>query len=342
MKPQITLGNGCAISDKMLYVPSYLDELDENLEHTRMFVLNLAASPHWFNHEIFEATIVSTCFRPESKNSERACYSLSNRGLIEIFNSTETIKEDIFKTPEDAITAGEMTDIKFIGKHAYVCGSGNQVYKRTSHGWTLISTDIRNLAMQKLSDAISEINKPINTTEISNKNLINATKKLREFTVLHSIDGLEESSIYSCGSNGAIWHWNGLNWSSVKSGTRQHLHDIHCVSDDVVLICGHNGTVLRGNHKIGFKRLATGNTQTHFWSIRIFKETIYLGSSKGLFMMTDNQITPCSLNIHTPSIYSVQTIDTRDDTLWVIADRFVLRRHANCWDLIEHPDNSGI
>ncbi|WP_133247395.1 hypothetical protein [Pseudomonas sp. NDM] len=339
MKAQITFGSGCAISNTMLYVPSFLDELDESLEHTRMFVLNLETSPYWFHHEIREKTVVSTCFRPESAEFKRACYSLTNRGVVEIFNSDETIENHIFKTKADTIKSGDLTNIKFIGQHAYACGSGNQVYKNLPQGWSLISSAIKAQATQKLSEAVSNISKATNSLTVKNADLISATKKLREYTILNCIDGLTENSIYTCGTNGKIWHWDGSNWQDIKSGTKQHLHHIHCTSDDTVLMCGHNGTILTGNYKSGFRRLPIEKTQIHFWSIKSFRESIYLGSNRGLFTITNNQITPCMISPDIPSFFSVQSIDVRDNTLWVVADKFILRYHSNSWDIIEHPDN---
>lgn len=339
MKAQITFGNGCAISDTMLYVPSFLDELDESLEHTRMFVLNLETPPYWFHHEIPNKTVVSTCLRQNNANIKRACYSLTNQGSVEIFNSDGIIEEEIFTAKKDAIRAGALSDIKFIGEHAYACGSGNQVYKKLTQGWISISSSIQTQAIQKLSDAVSDISTQTKSLNIENSKLISATKKLREYTILHCIDGLNENNIYTCGTNGKIWHWNGHIWQDIKSGTKQHLHDIHCISDDTVLICGHNGTVIKGNHISGFKRLQIEKTKTNFWSICSFGNSIYLGSNNGLFTIADNKIISCTTSPETPSFFSVQSIDVRDNTLWIVADKFILRYHANHWDIIEHPDN---
>lgn len=340
MKAQITFGNGCAISDTMLYVPSFLDELDESLEHTRIFVLNLETPPYWFHHEIPGKTIVSTCFRPNNASVKRACYSLTDQGSVEIFNSDEIIEEEIFITKEDSVKAGALSDIKFIGEHAYACGSGNQVYKKITQGWISTSSAIRNQAIQKLSNAVSDISSQTKSLNTENSKLISATKKLREYTILHCIDGLNENDIYTCGTNGKIWHWNGLDWQDINSGTKQHLHDIHCISDETVLVCGHNGTVLKGNHKSGFRRLNIEKVNTNFWSIRSFGDSIYLGGSNGLFTIVGNQIVSCMTSPEAPSFFSVQSIDVHKNTLWIVADKFILRHHANHWDIIEHPDNS--
>lgn len=339
MEAKITFGNGCAISDNMFYVPSFLDELEEGLEHTRIFVLNTEMAPYWFYHDVYDSTIIATCLRAKSDKSERACYSLSNNGLVEIFNSNSTITEDVFHTANRISYPGELTGIKYIAGHAYACGSGNQVYKSTEDGWVSISDDIQRLASQQLSEVITEINGlgPLPSTK--NSGLKVAAEKLRDYTILHGIDGLAENSIYTCGSNGRIWHWDGAIWKIIKSGTVQHLHDVHCVSDELVFICGHNGVILKGNHRSGFSRLPTGNTKTNFWSIRASGEKIYVGSSVGLFEVAGNKVAPCATAAATPSSYSVQSIDVFNDTLWVAADKFILRLHNDQWSFIEHPDN---
>jgi len=170
--------------------------------------------------------------------------------------------------------------------------------------------------------------------------ILDITKRMREFTVLEDISGIGENDIYTCGSNGVVWHWDGFEWRNIKSGTRQHLHGIHCASEDVVFIVGHNGTLLKGNKKTGFHRMHTGKMKMNFWSVREFNGILYIGTTNGIVKASEDAI-----GIFTPEItgikneFPVTAIDRFKDALWIIADKFVLRKSPEKWELINHPDN---
>jgi hypothetical protein len=151
---------------------------------------------------------------------------------------------------------------------------------------------------------------------------------------------LSEQDIYVCGTNGTIFHCSGRDWTPVQSGTRQHLQAIHCVSSTEIWIVGGNGTLLRGNAMTGFKRVGIPSIDTNLWSVRKHEDVVYLGGTDGLYRMfgdKSEQVWPDVEGL--PSQFTVQAIDSTDSTLWVVADRFVLRNHANKWQLFMHPDN---
>ncbi|MNV17419.1 hypothetical protein D3C71_1082070 [compost metagenome] len=165
------------------------------------------------------------------------------------------------------------------------------------------------------------------------------TYHLRRYTVLSDIAGLSGTDVYACGTDGVIVHWDGERWTRLHSGTRQHLHAIHCVSDSEVLVCGHHGTILRGSHKTGFKRIPIGNVETNVWSVRSYKGAIYVGTESGLRIVSSTGLEQVRLPVEVPYRYAVAALATAGDALWVVADRFVFRLTENDWEVIEHPDN---
>lgn len=326
----ITFGASCAINDDMLYVSSFIDALPHDTDYTRMFVLNLKLPGTWFYHDIPDKTVTSVAMRHASSEVPRATYALCSDGTIEIYNSTAVITETI---PIHK-NAGGMSSITHIDDKVYACGAGNQIYCRDSDTWIETAQNLREQAQNIVNSIIEKIS---SKQEI---NIIELTGTARTLTSLECIKGTHDDNVYACGTNGTVLHWDGLEWQTVHSGTRQHLHDIHCVTADDIIMCGHNGVVIRGNHRIGFKRLLIEKTDVNFWSVRLFNQTLYLGSTSGLFNVHEKNLVKTRFDsLALPSHISIESMDATDQTLWVVTTTFVLRLNSNAWELIEHPDN---
>jgi len=133
-KTPITFGSACAVSDKMIYVASFPDKLEEDVDFTRLFVLNIETQEKWFHHDIYGETIISVAIKND--HSGRECYAMSGNGFIERFNSFIQINENIFQ--KESGCNGGLMSIRQIGESMYACGSGNQIYqKKTMSGFVL-------------------------------------------------------------------------------------------------------------------------------------------------------------------------------------------------------------
>jgi len=333
-KNPVTFGSACAVSETIVYVASFPDDINEDIDFTRLFVLNIETQEKWFHHDLNGETIISVAVK--YNHTERECYAMAENGFIERFNSSIQINENIF--PKELTTNGGLMSIRQIGESMYACGSGNQVYRRSNDIWLRIGHPIREQALEKLGDIIKHVKEETDSGDVD---ILEITKKMGDITLLEDISGTSDNDIYTCGSNGVIWHWNGVEWKKVGSGTRQHLHGIHCASADDIFIVGHNGTLLKGNKKTGFHRMHTGKMGINFWSIRRFNKALYIGTTNGIVRATKDEIgffTPEISGI--PNDFSVAAIDYFKDTLWIIADKFVLRNSHDKWELINHPDNT--
>lgn len=332
-KTSISFGASCAINDDMLYVCSFIDALPQDIDYTRMFVLNLTLPDTWYYHDIPDKTVASVAMRHASGDVPRAAYALCSDGTVEIFNSTCVINERI-PTHKNA---GALSCITHIEDTTYACGAENQIYCRNSDMWIETALDFREQA-QNTAHAIIE--KIASKQEI---NIAELTGKARTITSLECIKGTHNNNVYACGTNGTVLYWDGLKWHAVQSGTRQHLHDIHCVTADDIIMCGHNGVVIRGNYRNGFKRMPIEKTNINFWSVRFFDQKLYLGSTSGLFNVHENNLIKTRFgNLTLPSHLSIESMDATDQTLWVVTTRLVLRLNSNEWQLIEHPDNASV
>lgn len=335
-KVPISFGHGCAVSDDMLCVAAFIDELDAEQEFTRMFILNLAGAEPWNHHDIAGRTIVSVALRPQQQDVPRACYALSEYGYVRIMNSAGITDEEVPARGADQNRKEGRTysSIAHIGDRAYVCGALNSVYRRDAQGWSSIASALEQQAVKQLQDVVAQI------TADDASNIAALTKQMRATPNLECIGGISKDHVYVCGGNGLIMHWNGAVWSQIKSPTRQHLHAMHCLSDTDVLMCGHNGTLLRGNRVSGFHRVALGRNDINFWSVRSFLGEIYIGTSSGVYTVTGGKLEKINFDLKgVPTDFTVQAIDSTERVLWVVADKFVLRLMDGVWQLITHPDN---
>jgi len=332
-KCPVSFTSACAINEHMIYVASFPDGLTEDVDFTRLFVLNTNLPEKWFYHDIFDQTINSVAVR--IIHDKRECYAMSKNGFVEIYSSAATKNEKIFVNISGR--TGNLTRIRQIGDSIYACGAGNQIYCRKNNIWTRFDHSIREVTAAEMDNIIDAVKNGAQSNDID---FLELTKKMRKISMLEDIAGVNENDIYSCGSNGVLWHWNGLQWSRLDSGTRQHLNAIHCVSEDVVFIAGDNGTLLKGNKKTGFRRMHTGKLNANFWTIRSLNGIIYIGTSIGIVRATEQTI-----NFFIPevggieSLFSVVSIDVAQNVLWVVCDKFILKNKAENWELILHPDN---
>jgi len=332
-KNPVTFGSACAVSEKMICIASFPDELEEDFYFTRLFVLNTETQEKWFHHDIHGKTIISVAAKHD--RTGRECYAMTENGIVERFNSTIQLNENIFSNEFDH--NGGLMSIRQIGEFMYACGSGNQVYRRGSDGWSRFDHSIREQAIGKLENIIDHVKAKIMSGDID---FLEITKKVRDVTLLEDIAGTHDDDIYTCGSNGVIWHWDGIEWKKISSGTRQHLHAIHCVSEDVIFVVGHNGTLLKGNKKTGFHRMHTGKMEINFWSVRSFNKILYIGTTNGIIRASEDKIEFFTPEINgIPNAFSVAAIDCFENVLWVIADKFILRKSSGKWGIINHPDN---
>ena len=65
--------------------------------------------------------------------------------------------------------------------------------------------------------------------------------------LLEGVWGVGANNLFAVGRGGAIRHYNGVEWSSMVSGTTESLYDVWGVDADNIFTVGANGTVLRYN-----------------------------------------------------------------------------------------------
>lgn len=56
----------------------------------------------------------------------------------------------------------------------------------------------------------------------------------------------EDGSVWAVGEFGAVWHWNGIEWSARSSPAQTHLNGVTVSGDSTIWIVGDGGLVMRG------------------------------------------------------------------------------------------------
>ncbi len=337
----VQFGDGCAVSDDILYLTAFPDELDDEISFTRMFTLNTASPEQWFHIDHDGHRMVSVCLRAAQAAQPRAVCALSEEGVVEIANSQQQSFEQIDGAglAQGSRGLGPMHRIREIAHTLYACGAGNQVYKREPQGWTAIDGTLAAAAQQGMTQTIERLQAI--DGEATEDQLLDLINGIGEVGGLDDIGGTGPDDLYVCGVDGTLAHWDGQGWTSLRVPTDAHLHSIHAVSAQTVWVCGHNGTLLKGNRQTGFTSILDHRVSTHLWSVREFDQRVYVGTTKGLWLLNGEQLEAVDL----PDTYELPLVNALDSTataLWVVADRFVARLAAGVWQRFDHPDNQGL
>jgi hypothetical protein len=135
---------------------------------------------------------------------------------------------------------------------------------RTGKGWIEIDDQLVNASRTATARIVDQL-KGV-SEGLSEDQLLSLTAEISNVGVFDDIGGTGLDDVYVCGLAGALWHWNGHQWRKIEVPTDDHLHCMHVLSNQDVLVCGHNGTLLKGNKESGFRSLIGPETTDHFWT----------------------------------------------------------------------------
>ena len=96
---------------------------------------------------------------------------------------------------------------------------------------------------------------------------------------LRGVWGTSAADVFAVGENGTILHYDGLTWSSMEGGTSQYLHGIWGSSGENVYAIGDNGTIINYNG-MGWSSVTSG-TSEHL-------RAIWGSSATDIFVVGDN------------------------------------------------------
>lgn len=312
----ISFVDGCAIESDYVYIAAFPDAYDpRETIFSRLLVFDDASEAKWYYHDI-DANIAAVCVKTAGPNGRTLC-ALSKEGEVEIYSNMDGSRV-IEKIPEAGLRLGSRgytRAIREIGKSLFVCGVNDQVYRRNESdgSWSLITA-----APLKLVDALDPY-----------------------FSLLNSIDGSSEQDVYTCGMNGRMYHFDGMQWSQIALPTDEHLNCVRSVSVDEVWVCGANGTLLVGNHRAGFKNVSTIDDNQSFASLTKFQGKTYIASTdEGMFVYDGTSIKPVDTGLE--SGLWTYIVDSTEDVLWSFSPKEVAYFDGKTWIRVQHPDNDPI
>lgn len=337
-KASLSFGHGCAISRDIAYMPGFLDALDDEVRFTRLAVLAPDTEEKWFHHDLDGHRIVSVCLRKATASQERAACALSDEGVVEFASRSGNRFEQI---PGAGLGPGSrglgtLSRIREVGNTLFACGAGNQLYERQDGTWRAIDQQITAAPQAALADIVNRVQSA--KGGMSDDDLLALTARTADLGGLDDIAGHEESDLYTCGLAGQLWHWNGQQFQKIEIPTSEHLHAIHVVSPETVYVCGHNGTLLKGNKNDGFRSLIGPEVTMTFWGVREFDGKVYLSTTEGLFVHSHLGFYEVPLpKTLGPTV--INALDSSESVLWAFAQRFAARLIDDRWERFDHPDN---
>lgn len=208
----------------------------------------------------------------------------------------------------DTKRSGYLLDLRFIGSHLYACGTQNQVHRQVGQQWVSVDQG----TFSPLADQVDR--------------------------AFESIDGTSENDIYAVGKAGAIWHWDGKQWSQLDSPTNFPLFCVLCSSNGNVYVGGSNGHVFMGGHDRGWADLSDpGVTKKVLWDMCEFEGTIYIAAGNKLVSSAGGPIQEVDVPVEGEKAF--YAIDSGSGSLWTVGDECVLQFDGQTWQRHISPEN---
>jgi photosystem II stability/assembly factor-like uncharacterized protein len=220
-----------------------------------------------------------------------------------------------------------MTHLREIDGQLWACGQHGQVYRRFGvDDWRRSDQGIR---------------VEVNPTEYGPNRISEMLEVMSSAPMLSCIDGTSGSDVYVVGLQGYMAHFDGTAWTTIELPVDQHLEWVRCVGEDEVWVCGHNGTLLKGNAKSGFISLSGLDDQQTFVCLTKFNNSVYLSAEEGLFVYDGKAISLVKSKLK-PGIQDAWRLDQVDGVMWSVGVTDLVRFDGRKWARVEHPDNEPI
>jgi hypothetical protein len=162
---------------------------------------------------------------------------------------------DKAQLPDAGITGralGATNAIAEIAGSLYVCGYAGQVYVRERGQWV------------HRDDGLVE------------------KKAVPTSLALESIDGTAWNDIYTVGSRGQVFRYDGKKWSRIDVLTNVDLDRIRCLRRDWIVAVGDRGTFIESDGKKWRVEQIPG-CDAHLWDIALFGDDLYAAAGKTLY-----------------------------------------------------------
>jgi hypothetical protein len=265
---------------------------------------------------------------------------LSREGEVNLYGPGGK-PDHVYQIPEAgvfgdaAIGLGYVNRIRAIGDHLYVCGQSRQVYR--------FEQNTPNPASGKWRDVAGPMRQPPmpEPPDDADDETLNRWLDDNDAVDLVDIEGPSEDDIYAVGDE--CWHWDGARWHQLPLPVDEPLAAIKVVSAEQVFIAGHNGTLLAGNARSGFRNLSRIEDNQNFTGIEWFAGKLFLASNFGLFAYDPRhgRIEPYRTGL-APDLRDTHVLEARDGVLWSFGFKDLAWFDGKTWTRVDHPDNPPI
>ncbi len=323
--------DGVVVAPDFVFLATQLSSLDpRETAHTRCSTYNPAEQEVPFGYFDLEDNIVSVhAYRTLPDDKKRfAC--LGSQGAVHfVRGSTREVRTE--RLPGAGLVDGNfgglMTNIREIGGQLWACGQNGQVYRRLGvDGWRRNDEGIR---------------VQVNPAEYGPDRISEMLEVMSTAPMLSCIDGTGDNDVYVVGLQGFLAHFNGTAWAKIELPVDEHLEWVRCVDNDEVWVCGHNGTLLKGNARSGFKSVSGLDDHQTFVCLAKFDGSVYLSAEEGLFLYNGKSITSVKTKLK-PELQDAWRLDHVDGVMWSIGVTDLARFDGKKWTRVDHPDNEPI
>jgi hypothetical protein len=216
--------------------------------------------------------------------------AVSPDGQVFTSVSGKRVREQISPKPFDLRYCGA------IAGYAYACGMNRQVYRRAGE------TDWR----------------PMHAPE----------SKKGDVSGFEAIDGFGEQELYAVGWEGEIWQLTKKKWVERSSPVNVILTGVECAGNDVVYICGQNGTLLSGRND-EWEVLEQQDLEDDFWDLCWFKKKLYVASMSYLYQLEGTELVPVEFGKDAPD--SCYKLTEAGGVLWSVGQEDLFSYDGKTW-----------
>lgn len=143
-----------------------------------------------------------------------------------------------------------------------------------------------------------------------------------------AIDGKGNDDIYAVGSKGAIWHFDGKEWSQEHVPTNSNFTSVVHAPDGSVYIAGHAGTLIMGS-KGRWELLEQENVREDIWGLAWFSGKLFVSTFLGVYQLAGARLVPIDFgNIQPTTTYK---LTSTKELLWSIGENDIVAFDGHDW-----------
>lgn len=146
-----------------------------------------------------------------------------------------------------------------------------------------------------------------------------------------AIDGFDKDDIYAAGYSGALWHFDGHDWSKLDLPTNVNLTALKCAGDGNVYVAGYNGILIRGKGS-SWNVIAENETLETLWDLEWFGGELYISSMLFIYQLKNGELELADFDDDPPD--SCYHLSTAEGVMWSIGANDVMSFDGKTWTRI--------